>query len=115
MTRGWRWQSVGTLGRVALTLALIVVLLYNPFFTILNISSDLNVQRPLSYRATLAGSELRRCTFEIAQPLISALTLVFGANLLLPTQVVALVHRDDKVSLPQVSCDSIWFRPPPSA
>jgi hypothetical protein len=115
MTRGWRWQSVGTLGRVALTLVLIAVLLYNPFFTILDISNVLNVQHPLSYRATLAGSELRRCTFEAAPSLIPVLSLALGANLLLPARPVALVQPKDIVSLPQAPCDSIWFRPPPSA
>ena len=115
MTRGLRWQSVGTLGRVALTVALIAVLLYNPFFTILNISSDLNVQHSLSYRATLAGSELRRCTFEVAPSLIPVLSLALGANLSLPSEGAALVPLSDRVSLPQAPCDSIWFRPPPSA
>lgn len=114
MTR-LRWQSVGALGRVALTLALIAVLLYNPFFTILNISSDLNIQHSLSYRATLAGSELRRCTFEAAPSLIPVLSLVLGLNLLPPSEPVALAPPSDRVSLPQAPCDSIWFRPPPSA
>jgi hypothetical protein len=116
MTRGWRWQSVGALGRVALTLALIAVLLYNPFFTILDISNVLNVQHPLSYRATLAGSELRRCTFEAAPSLIPVLGLALGTNLFLPSQPLAhAVQQNDVISLPQVSCDSIWFRPPPTA
>ena len=114
MTR-LQWQSVGALGRVALTLALIAVLLYNPFFTILNISSDLSVQHPLSYRATLAGSELRRCTFEVAPSLIPVLSLILGMDLLPPSEPVVLALPNDRVSLPQAPCDSIWFRPPPSS
>ena len=95
--------------------ALVAVLLYNPFFTILNISSDLNVQHSLSYRATLAGSELRRCTFEVAPSLIPVLGLAVGANLSLPSEAVALVPLSNHVSLPQAPCDSIWCRPPPGA
>ena len=97
---------------------LIALLLYNPFFTILKISQDLSVQHPLSYRATLAGSELRRCTFEGAQPLIPALSaaIALAATLLTPSSEVTLDQPTDTVGpIPQATCDSIWFRPPPSA
>ena len=104
--------------RAAVCLVLVALLLYNPFFTILGNSRDLNVQHPLSYRATLAGSELRRCTFEIAQPLIPALSaaIAVAAPLLTPSSEVAVVQPTDTVGpVPQPPCDSIWFRPPPSA
>ena len=120
MTRGCEFhtESREARGRTAVCLVLIALLLYNPFFTILKISQDLSVQHPLSYRATLAGSELRRCTFEAPQPLIPVLSAAvsLAATLLTPSSEVALVQPIDTVGpVPQAACDSIWFRPPPSA
>ncbi len=113
-------SRVGTGGakRAAVCLVLIALLLYNPFFTILSISRDLSVAHALSYRATVAGSELRRCTIEPSDPLIPELTaaLLHAAVLLAPTHEVAFVQPSDSAGLlSRVSCDSIWFRPPPSA
>jgi hypothetical protein len=103
----------------ATSLLLVALLLYNPFFTILSSSRDLSVQHPLSYRATLAASELRRCTMEAAQPLIPGLdaAVVHAAALLLtPGHEIALVQPSDTAGLlSQALCDDIWFRPPPSA
>jgi hypothetical protein len=120
MTRGCEFPSESreARGRTAICLLLIALLLYNPFFTILKISQDLSVQHPLSYRATLAGSELRRCTFEAAPPLIPALSAAISraATLFTPSSEGALVQPSDTVGpVPQAPCDSIWFRPPPSA
>ena len=102
--------------RAAISLLLAALFLYNPFFTILSISQDLSVQHSLSYRATLAGSELRRCTFEAATPLIPELSAVASqvAPLFKPSYEVGPVQTSDVVPISQVSCDSIWFRPPPS-
>jgi hypothetical protein len=102
---------------VATCLLLVALLLYNPFFTILSSSHDVSVQHPLSYRATVAGSELRRCTIE-AQPLLPGLdaAVVHAATLLAPPHEIALVQPSDTAGLlSQALCDSIWFRPPPSA
>jgi hypothetical protein len=102
----------------AASLLLVALLLYNPFFTILSSSRDLSVQHPLSYRATLAGSELRRCTMEAARPLIPVLdaAVVHAATLLTPSHEIALVRPSDTAGLlSQALCDNIWFRPPPSA
>jgi hypothetical protein len=107
-----------TRGRVAVCLLLIALLLYNPFFTVLSISQDLSVQHPLSYRATVAGSELRRCTIGAGKPLLPALSAaIFSASALFaPSHEVALVQPGDIVApVPQALCGSIWFRPPPSA
>ena len=111
-------ESSAPRGRIAVCLALIALLLYNPFFTILSTSHDLSIQHPLSYRATLAGSELRRCTCKAAQPLIPALdaVIVFAAALLTPSDEGALVQPSDTlVPVVQALGESIWFRPPPSA
>jgi hypothetical protein len=102
----------------ATSLLLVALLLYNPFFTILSSSRDLSVQHPLSYRSTLAGSELRRCTMESAQILIPGLrsAVIHAATLLTPSHEIALVLPSDNARLlPQALCDSIWSRPPPSA
>jgi hypothetical protein len=102
----------------ATSLLLVALLLYNPFFTILSSSRDLSVQHPLSYRATLAGSELRRCTFDGAKPLIPGLGVaaVHAATLFALSHEIALVQVNEPASfLSQTLCDSIWFRPPPSA
>jgi hypothetical protein len=111
-------EASGARKRAAVCLVLIALLLYNPFFTILSSSQDLSVKHPLSYRATVAGSELRRCTMEPADPLIPELTaaILHAAILLAPTYQVAFVQPSDTAGLlSQASCDNIWFRPPPSA
>jgi len=113
-----RIKISGPRERAAVCLVLVALLLYNPFFTILSISQDLSVAHPLSYRATVAGSELRRCTTEPSDPLIPELTaaLLWTAILSTPTHEVAFVQPSDTAGLlSQASCDSIWFRPPPSA
>ena len=102
----------------ATRLVLIALLLYNPFFTILSSSRDRSVQHPLSYRATLAGSELRRCTIDAAEPLGPGLdaAVVHAATLLTPSPEIALVQPSDTAGfLSQALCDRIWFRPPPAA
>jgi hypothetical protein len=110
--------SRGARKRAAVCLVLVAVLLYNPFFTVLGTSHGLSVKHPLSYRATVAGSELRRCTVEPVDPLIPELTaaLLHAAVLLAPTHEVTFVQPCDTAGLvSQAPCDSIWFRPPPSA
>jgi hypothetical protein len=102
----------------ATSLLLVALLLYNPFFTILSSSRDLSVQHPLSYRATVAGSELRRCTMDAAKPLVPGLcaAIIHAATLLAPSHEIAFVPPSDTAGpLSQALCDSIWFRPPPSA
>ncbi|MCU1242437.1 MAG: hypothetical protein JWO71_3163 [Candidatus Acidoferrum typicum] len=104
--------------RSAVCLVLVAFLLYNPFFTILGNSRDLNVQHPLSYRATLAGTELQRGMLEAANPLIPELetAILYAASFFCPSHEVTLVQPNDTAGpMSQASCDSIWFRPPPSA
>ncbi len=104
--------------RVGVCLAVIAVLLYNPFFTILSSSHEISVRHALSYRATVASSELRRGTLEPAKPLLPELAAsLFCAAIFLRTpDEGAMVRPRDAVApalLPP--CDNIWFRPPPSA
>lgn len=105
-------------GRTAVCLLLMALLLYNPFFTVLSISREFSVQHPLSYRATMAGSELRRCTFEPGKQLLPELSTAISlpATLFTRSHEVALVEPSDTAGpVSQALCDSIWFRPPPSA
>jgi hypothetical protein len=102
--------------RVALCLILVALFLYNPFLTIYGASPVANIQHPLSYRATIASSELRRCTVEPAEPLVAALETAVAFEL---TQSVAAEEaapappRDLFHAVPQVICNNLWFRPPP--
>jgi hypothetical protein len=104
--------------RAAVCLVLVALLLYNPFFTILGSSLDLSVQHPLSYRATLASTELQRGMLEAANPLISGLdaAILHAFSLFSLSHKVAFVQPSDAVTpMSQAICDNIWFRPPPSA
>jgi hypothetical protein len=99
-------------------LALIALLLYNPFLTILSSSHEVSVRHPLSYRATVASSELRRCTVKPAKPLLPELTAaIFCAVVVLRAdkEVVVALPDDEAVPMLMAACDSVWFRPPPSA
>jgi hypothetical protein len=105
-------------GRAVVCLLLMVLLLYNPFFTVLSISQEFSVQHPLSYRATTAGSELRRCTFEAGKPLLPELSAGTSrtSTLITLSHEVALIEPSDTAGvILRTLCDSIWFRPPPSA
>src|SRR5258706_15218277 len=102
--------------RSAVCLVLVALLLYNPFFTILG--SLLDLRHPLSYRATLAGTELQRGMLEAANPLIPELdaAILYSARFFSLSHEVALAQPNDTAgSTSQAICDSIWFRPPPSA
>jgi len=104
--------------RVAVCFVLVVFLLYNPFFIILGSSLDVSVQHPISYRATVAGTELQRGMFEPVNPLIPELdaALFFVASLVSLSHEIAFVEPSDTAGLiSQARCDSIWFRPPPAA
>jgi len=110
-------QSNSECWRAGVCLALIVLLLYNPFLTILGSSQNISVRHVLSYRATVASSELRRCMLEPAQPPLPELTtVIFFAAFLLETgdETLAAQPRDASVPVSLASCDNVWFRPPPS-
>lgn len=102
--------------RIALCLILVALFLYNPFLTIYGASPIVNIQHPLSYRATIASSELRRCTVEPAKPQVSALEAAAAfelAKLAATDEAAPVVPRDLCRAIPQVICNSLWFRPPP--
>ena len=112
-----RLQGGADRKRAIFCLLLIAVLLYNPFFTILSSSLESSVRHPLSYRATVASSELRRCTLETDKPLIPALmAVVFFLTGMELSHEVGLVQPSNSVVPTFTSAsDGIWFRPPPTA
>ena len=105
---------------VALCLLLTVLFLYNPFFTVQNVSDVPHVRHPHSYRATVASSELRRCTVNPIQPLISATGVLVAAQFIdapatISTPIFTRVPQPDFLPTPQqVVLEEICFRPPPS-
>jgi hypothetical protein len=105
---------------VALCLLLAILFLYNPFFTIQDVSDVPHVRHPHSYRATVASSELRRCTINPVQPLIPATGVLVAAQFIdAPVVVTPLtftpVPQPDFVAPPQrVVLEDICSRPPPA-
>jgi hypothetical protein len=109
--RELRWS----VSRQVVCLTLIVLALYNPFFTIYGSSQAPAIQHPVSLRATLAASELRRCTLDSAQALLATLAAIltdpftealFVAEILFPTS-------NSAPPASQVFSNALWFRPPP--
>jgi hypothetical protein len=114
----WERQSSGERRRAGVCLALVALLLYNPFLTILSSPQDVSVRHPLSYRATVASSELRRCTTERTKPLLPELAAVlfYAAIFLRAGDAIIVVEAHDAVApVSLAACDSVWFRPPPAA
>src|SRR6266436_3904418 len=104
--------------RAGICLLLGVFFLYNPFVTIC-MSSELSAtfHHPVSYRSTIASSELGCGTIEQAK------VHVAPVQVLLPPGRVPLQQEDDirprpteeivRV-VPQDFVSSLWFRPPPT-
>jgi hypothetical protein len=102
--------------QAGLCLLLVALCLYNPFFTISGASQISNVQHHADYRATVAGSELRRCVFETSPDLTFSLQV----------SLFAVVYDFGRVgaesfplavsigSVQQQNRESLWFRPPPA-
>ncbi len=102
--------------RVALCLILVALFLYNPFLKIYCASPIVNVQHPLSYRATIAGCELQSCTVEPARPLIPTLEVAVvreWIQAVVKSPVLLALPGDTFRPMPRVICNSLWFRPPP--
>jgi hypothetical protein len=107
--------------QAAVCLLLGLLFLYNPFFTVHEVPGNIQVCHPPSYRATVASSELRRCTIDPAEPLIpatGALTIlpieVTAPACAVPTSLRAAQPEDDVSPFPQeIVVAGLWFRPPP--
>lgn len=95
---------------------LVVLCLYNPFFTIFGASQISNLQHHADYRATVAGSELRRCTFEARPDLTVSLQLALFA-VVHDFRIAGTQPFSPAVSIRSVqqpSRESLWSRPPPA-
>ena len=97
-------------------LLLVGLLLYNPYLTVLSASTLPNVQRPLSFRATIASSELSGATVREAVREVVIAELAICEKLdASPVTFAAFLRRTDKpvhVKMP-LRVHSLWFRPPP--
>ena len=97
-------------------LLLAVLFLYNPFFTIYGSSGVRSVSHPLSFRGTVASSELRRSLVTQVQPKIDALDEAALDDVRHPDascpNLVALPDEPLR-SKQEAVLDSLWFRPPP--
>ena len=104
----------GFLGRQVVCLTLIVLALYNPFFTIYGSSQAPAIQHPVSLRATLASSELRRCTLDSGQSLLPTLAAILTDPLTEALFVAEILFRPNSAPpASQVFSNALWFRPPP--
>jgi hypothetical protein len=97
-------------------LVLAVLFLYNPFFTIYGSSKVSAVRHPVSFRGTVASSELRRSVLRQAQPKIDALDEA-SLDAVRPPEAscpisVALPDEPSR-STQEAVLESLWFRPPP--
>jgi hypothetical protein len=104
--------------RIALCLVLSAFFLYNPFLTLCTSSTpSATVQRPLSYRSTIASCELGCGTVQPTKLLISPLRVSLGIGKALVRQkdhlFPSLIDERARV-VPQELDTRLWFRPPPS-
>lgn len=104
--------------RVGLCLVLAALFVYNPFLTIYGTSQAQTVQRPLSWRATVASSELWR-TVEVSKTLIPAVEGApareqrHQAATQTTKEIMPAAPRDVPRLVQQGRCNHLWFRPPP--
>jgi len=105
--------------RVATCFLLALLSLYNPFLTVSDACNVLHVHHPPSFRATVASSELGRCTVDdrklFAAP--DALEMTDPTPVETPPAVPARQERQEQdvvASTQQVILGGLWFRPPPS-
>src|SRR3954453_17255989 len=112
-------NSRATFTRAAICFLLVLLSLYNPFLTVSDACNVLHVHHPLSFRATVASSELRRCTVDDSRPFIAAPQALETTD---PTPVETQTppefpaRQDQHVvgPLQQVTLGGFWLRPPPS-
>lgn len=105
--------------RATLCLLLVMLLFYNPFITVRASSGpSVAVQHPLSYRSTIASSELGCGAVQNTKLEVFPLKVLA----LVGAEKVVLLQRDDVDwtptdetvrAVPQDFAPSLWFRPPP--
>jgi hypothetical protein len=101
---------------VGACLFLAALFFYNPFFTVYGSSPVLRVQHPLSFRGTVASSELRRSRVTEVQPKICAPeeAVLEAVAPSAPAFSYTVVPQQEPPDFqPQTFSESLWFRPPP--
>lgn len=102
--------------RVGLCLFLAVLFFYNPFFTIYGSSAGLSARPRLSFRGTLASSELRTALIppavaKMEAPKEAALEVVQRPDAFLVGPESS--HEEPLLSEKEATLGNLWFRPPP--
>jgi hypothetical protein len=110
----WRKPDACSL-RAVVCFLLAILFLYNPFSVIAGPGHGLHVRHPVSFRATVASSELGHYTAETAKTLLQALAAVPRELMQVAPLYTAAAFRSEALPLPlpQAGCNSLWFRPPP--
>jgi hypothetical protein len=102
--------------RAGICVFLAVLFFYNPFFTIYGSPAGLHVRHPLSFRGTVASSELRRSIIRQAVPKLAAPTEAVLEVVPLPDGFLVEPKSSPKEPLmaeKETASEDLWFRPPP--
>lgn len=117
LTKPSRDEAVRFLGR-AVCLVLALFLLYNPFFTVTPTAGpDAAVQRHLSYRSTIAASELGCSNLQqhsevSVEPVVALVATLFDA--VRPADDFAPRPSEETVAVSDGFASALWSRPPPT-
>ena len=98
-------------------LALALFLLYNPFFTICPAAGpSTTIQNHLSYRSTIAASELGCSNLQhtevTVEPIVAWIETVF--DMVTPVEEVVARPSEETVAAPDGFASPLWSRPPPA-
>jgi hypothetical protein len=102
----------------AICLVLGLLLLYNPFFTICpSPGPDATLQHHVSYRSTIAASELGCSNLQqhsevSIEPIVALVATLFDA--VRPAEVIAPRPSEETVAASDGFASSLWSRPPPA-
>jgi hypothetical protein len=101
----------------AVCLVLGLLLLYNPFFTICPAAGpDATFQHHVSYRSTVAASELGCSNLQqhrevSVEPIVALVATLFDA--VRPAEVIAPRPSEETVAVSDGFASALWSRPPP--
>src|SRR5580700_8043472 len=102
----------------AVCLVLGLLLLYNPFFTICPAAGpDATIQHHVSYRSTIAASELGCSNLQqhpevSVEPVVALMATLFDA--VRPVEVIAPRPSEETVAASDGFASPLWSRPPPT-
>ena len=102
--------------RAGFSVFLAVLFFYNPFFTVYGSPAGLNVGHPLSFRGTVASSELCCTIVKQTAPRIDAPEEAVMEVVRLPEVSVLDAERsqgDPLISVKETESEDLWIRPPP--